>query len=73
MLESDVTPADLWLRALVQLPFPLVAAYTSGGRSVHALLRVNAESKAEWDAVRHNAMNQGSISLPAGDSQWNRQ
>ena len=52
VLESDEAPADLWLRALVQLPFPIVAAYTSGGRSVHALVRVNAESKAEWDALR---------------------
>ena len=52
VLESDEAPADVWLRALVQLPFPIVAAYTSGGRSVHALVRVNAESKAAWDAVR---------------------
>jgi hypothetical protein len=52
VLESDDAPAEVWLRALVQLPFPIVAAYTSGGRSVHALVRVNAESKAEWDAVR---------------------
>ena len=52
VLESDEAPADLWLRALVQMPFPIVAAYTSGGRSVHALVRVNAGSKAEWDAVR---------------------
>jgi len=52
VLESDEAPADLWLRALVQLPFPIVAAYTSGGRSVHALVRVNADSKAAWDAMR---------------------
>lgn len=52
LLESDEAPADLWLRALVQLPLPIVAAYTSGGRSVHALVRVDAGSKAEWDAIR---------------------
>ena len=52
VLESDEAPADMWLRALVQLPLPIVAAYTSGGRSIHALVRVNAESKAEWDGVR---------------------
>lgn len=52
VLESDEAPADLWLRALVQMPFPIVAAYTSGGRSVHALVRVNADSKAAWDALR---------------------
>lgn len=52
VLESDEAPADVWLRALVQLPLPIVAAYTSGGRSVHALVRVNTESKAEWDGLR---------------------
>ena len=56
VLESDEAPADLWLRALVQLPFPIVAAYTSGGRSLHALVRVNAESKAAWDALRDDLL-----------------
>ncbi len=56
VLESDEAPADLWLRALVQLPFPIVAAYTSGGRSIHALVRVNAESKAEWNALRDDLL-----------------
>ena len=51
VLESDEAPADLWLRALVQLPLPIVAACTSGGRSLHALVRVDAGSKAEWDAL----------------------
>jgi hypothetical protein len=49
ILESDTAPAALWLRALVQLPFPVVAIYTSGGKSVHAVLRVDAASKAELD------------------------
>lgn len=52
VLESDEAPAELWLRALVQLPLPIVAIYTSGGRSVHALARVDAGSKPEWDALR---------------------
>ena len=52
VLESDDAPADLWLRALAKLPLPISALYTSGGRSVHALVRIGAESKAEWDAVR---------------------
>lgn len=52
VLESDEAPTDLWLRALVQMPIPIVAAYTSGGRSIHALIRVNAQSKAAWDALR---------------------
>lgn len=56
VLESDEAPADLWLRALVQLPFPIVAVYTSGGRSLHALVRVNAKSKAAWDALRDDLL-----------------
>jgi len=56
VLESDEAPADLWLRALVQLPVPIVAAYTSGGRSLHALVRVDAESKAAWDSLRDDLL-----------------
>lgn len=52
VLESDEAPPELWLRALVQLPLPIVAAYTSGGRSIHALCRVDAANKAEWDYLR---------------------
>lgn len=52
VLESDEAPAELWLRALVQLPLPIVAAYTSGGRSIHALVRVDASSKESWDSLR---------------------
>lgn len=52
VLESDEAPPDLWLRALVQLPIPIRAIYTSGGRSIHALVRVNAQSKADFDHIR---------------------
>ncbi len=52
VLENDVAPMAEWLRLLVQLPLQIVAIYTSGGRSVHALVRVDAASKAEWDTQR---------------------
>ena len=52
VLESDEAPPGLWLRALVQLPLPIVAVYTSGGRSIHALARIDAGSKESWDALR---------------------
>jgi hypothetical protein len=52
LLESDAAPESVWLRCLVQLPLRIAALYTSGGRSVHALVRVDAESKAEYDAAR---------------------
>ena len=56
VLESDEAEPELWLRALVQLPLPIVAIYTSGGRSIHALARVDARSKAEWDSLRDDLL-----------------
>lgn len=52
LLESDAAPESVWLRCLVQLPIDITALYTSGGRSVHALVRVDAGSKAEYDGCR---------------------
>lgn len=52
VLESDEAESSLWLRALCLLPLPIVAIYTSGGRSIHALVRVDCESKAQFDALR---------------------
>jgi hypothetical protein len=52
VLESDQAAEADWLRVLVQLPFPIVAVYSSGGKSLHALVRVDARSKAEWDSLR---------------------
>lgn len=50
VLESDEAPADLWLRFLARVPMPVVAIYSSGGRSWHALVRVEMEDKASFDA-----------------------
>jgi hypothetical protein len=50
VLESDLAPAADWIAFLVQLPAKIAAIYTSGGRSIHALLRIDAESKADWDS-----------------------
>jgi hypothetical protein len=49
VIESDKAEPELWLRALVQLPLFVSAIYESGGRSIHALVRIDADSKAEWD------------------------
>lgn len=56
VLESDEAEAELWLRALVMLPLPVVAVYTSGGRSIHALARVDAGSKESWDSLRDDLL-----------------
>lgn len=51
VLESDNADARDWIAALVQLPLRIVAIYTSGGRSIHALVQVDAPSKQEWDGL----------------------
>jgi len=52
VIESDEAPAEWWLRALAQLPLPLCALYSSGGKSVHALARFAAPNKPVWDSLR---------------------
>lgn len=49
VLESDEADAGDWLRCLIQMPLRIVSICESGGRSIHALVRVDASSKAEWD------------------------
>jgi hypothetical protein len=49
VLESDKAEAADWLPMIVQLPLRISAIYTSGGQSIHALVRVDATSKADWD------------------------
>lgn len=49
LLESDEAPVGLWLRALAGMRLPVAAVYSSGGRSVHVLVKVDAATKSEWD------------------------
>jgi hypothetical protein len=51
LVESDHAESMDWLAALVQMPLPITAVYSSGGRSIHALVKVDAESKAHWDEI----------------------
>lgn len=50
--ESDEAPHEQWLNALAQVRMPIVAITTSGGRSLHALVRVDAESYDEFSRIR---------------------
>ena len=50
VLESDEADADEWLRCLIQMPLRIASICESGGRSIHALVRLEAASKADWDA-----------------------
>ena len=51
VLESDEADADDWLRCLVQMPFRIASICESGGRSIHALVQLDAASKADWDRL----------------------
>jgi hypothetical protein len=53
VLESDCQPAEQWLRILVQLKLSIVSIVSSGGKSLHAIAKISACSKEEWDqAIR---------------------
>lgn len=49
VLESDQAPPHLWLGFIAQLPTRVAAIYTSGGRSIHTLIRLDAKLKSDWD------------------------
>lgn len=53
VLESDELAPSEWLRVLAALRLAIVAIYTSGGKSIHALVRVAADAKPEWDHMRN--------------------
>jgi hypothetical protein len=48
LLESDIMPIDDWLRVLSQFPLPVASIVSTGGRSAHALIRVDASGVIEW-------------------------
>jgi hypothetical protein len=56
VLESDEAPPELWLRFLAMAPLGIVAIYSSGGRSWHALVRVDQPDKASFDALLRNSV-----------------
>ena len=50
LVESDKAEPIPWVAALMQLPLRIAAIYSSGRRSIHALIRLDATSKADLDA-----------------------
>lgn len=66
VLESDKADPAHWLAALAQMPLRIGAIYKSGGKSIHALVRLDATSKAHWDALR-DGMKPAFVILGADD------
>lgn len=53
LLEFDDLPLDLQLSFVAKLALPVTAILTSGGRSIHTWLRVDAPSVDEYRAITH--------------------
>jgi len=56
VLESDDAPEELWLGMLAGLNLPIQAVYRSGGRSIHALLKLPCSAQADWEYARRVLM-----------------
>lgn len=72
VLESDEANVRDWLGFIVQAPLRIEALYTSGGRSVHALIRVDCRTKEEWDEQKRRLAPFlfGSLMLGADRGTW---
>lgn len=51
LVEADKIPAELQLSLFAKLPLPIAAILTSGGRSLHALVRVDADNAENYRAT----------------------
>ena len=51
VLESDTLRGAEWLGIIAQLPLRISAIYTSGGKSIHVLCRIDAPDKNAWDTA----------------------
>ncbi len=49
LLESDKLPMKTQMELVCQLPLPIASLVTSGGGSLHALWKVDAKTKAEFN------------------------
>jgi hypothetical protein len=51
VIESDKANPVHWLAFLAQLLRPIVAIYSSGGQSIHALINIGAGAEGEWNDI----------------------
>ena len=54
LLESDKAPHELWLNALVRANIRIVSITTSGGRSLHTVVRLDKATEEELQAEIQN-------------------
>jgi len=51
LVEADKIPVELQLSLLVKLPLPIAAIFTSGGRSLHCLVRVDVTDASQYREI----------------------
>lgn len=51
LLESDALPLDLQISFFARLPLPISAIISSGGRSLHAWVKIDAETITDFRAI----------------------
>lgn len=57
LLEFDSIPLDLQLRLLGHLPLPISLIMSSGGKSMHAWVKVDAPTQADYEAASNTLLN----------------
>lgn len=71
VLECDQKPKEkwlpIWLKILVQQPLQIISITDSAGKSIHALVRISASSKADWDAIKARTLRPSLVPLGADD------
>ena len=50
VVESDTVAQDEWISILVTLCLPFAAIYSSGGKSIHSLIYIGADTPEKWKA-----------------------
>jgi hypothetical protein len=71
VLECDRQPKEqwfpIWLKILVQLSLAIVSITDSAGKSAHALVRIDADSKQAWDTVKRENLRPRLVPIGADD------
>jgi hypothetical protein len=69
LLESDKAPLDMWLNVMVRARIRIVSITASGGRSLHAVVRIDKESEDELNAELASADAKETLAVLGCDAQ----
>ncbi len=69
LLESDKVPFELWLNCLVRMKIRIVSITHSGGRSLHALCRLDKDTEEELQAEIHDEGARETLAILGTDTQ----